>query len=228
VNHLGYSTTADPLSSQSFGGRCNVTDHALISSALFFLRWFQAYPLFAQSPVPIQAELVQRLNASKVKVGDSVLAKLLLPWKSPACGLSAGAIIQGHVVSFKAHSKTEKTSEIGITFESGQCDGREMKPLSLIVAAVLGPLPSSDFAFDSEEVQPLTSAMGLDLNATLTSVKQASETSNVDSRRVRAPLSVMPGQVVGIPHLEISVGQGPDGASICSNDHRASIFKRRA
>src|ERR1700686_5851625 len=124
----------------------------LLAFALFVLRWFQPYPLFAQTAVPIQAELVQRLNAGKVKVGDSILAKVPLPWKSSACDLSAGAIIQGHVVTQKAHSKTEKTSEIGITFESGQCGGWEMKPLYVTVAAVLAPNPSSySDSFNSEE-----------------------------------------------------------------------------
>jgi hypothetical protein len=193
----------------------------LLVLALFALRLFQLHPLFAQNPMPIQADLVQRLNAGKVKVGDSILAKLLLPWKSPACDLSAGAIIQGHVVAQKAHSKSEKTSEIGITFESGQCGGREMKPLALTVAAVLAPLHSSDSdSFDSEELQPLNSAIGLGLNGTLRSAKQASEIVKVEPRQPRAPRAVMTGQVVGIPNLAISVGQGPDGASMLRSTGR--------
>src|SRR5215469_9192858 len=119
--------------------------------------WFQASPLFTQTTTPVQAVLIQRLNARKVKVGDSILAKLVLPWKSPECDLRAGAIIQGHVVTQKAHSKMEKTSEIGISFESGQCDGLEMKPLYLTVAALLAPDPPSYPG--SEEMQPLSSAI---------------------------------------------------------------------
>jgi hypothetical protein len=189
--------------------------------ALFTLRWFQPYPLFAQTLVPIQAELVQRLNASKVKVGDPILAKLVLPWKSSACDLRARAIIQGHVVTQKAHSKTEKTSEIGIIFESGQCGGREMKPLFLTLAAVLAPYPSSPSdSFDSEELQQLSSAIGLGLNGTLRSVSQASAIVDVEPRLTKAPHAVMTGQVVGIPHLAISVGQGPDGASILRSTGR--------
>src|SRR4029453_5738119 len=90
-------------------------------SVLFASFWFGPYPLLGQTLLPIQAELLQRLNASKVKVGDSILAKLALPWRGSICALRAGAIIQGQVVTQKAHSKTETTSEIGIVFESGQC-----------------------------------------------------------------------------------------------------------
>ena len=193
----------------------------LLVFALFALRWLPPYPLFAQTLVPIQAELVQRLNASQVKVGDPILAKLVLPWNGSACDLRAGAIIQGRVVTQKAHSKTEKTSEIGIIFESGQCGGREMKPLFLTVAAVLAPYPSSysDFS-DSEELQPLSSAIGLGLNGSLRSLSQASATVYIEPRLAKAPHAVMPGQVVGIPHLAISVGQGPDGTSILRSTGR--------
>jgi len=182
---------------------------------LFALRWPSPCPLFAQALVPIQAETLQPLNAGKVKVGDPILAKLALPWKGPTCDLRAGAIIQGHVVTRRAYSKTEKTSEIGISFESGQCGGRDMKPLSLIIAAVVAPYLSghSDFS-DSEELQPLNSAIGLSLNGGMRSLSQASATVQVEPRPGKVPSSVMPGQVLGIPHLAISVGQGADGASI--------------
>jgi len=176
------------------------------------------YPLLAQTSAPIQAELLQRLHASKVKIGDPILAKLALPWKGSSCDLRAGAIIQGHVVTQKAHSKTESTSEIGIAFESGQCGGRDMKPLFLTLAAVLAPLPSS--YTDSDELQPLNSAIGLGLNGTLRSVAQASAIVNVEPRHSKAPHAVMPGQVIGIPHLAISVGQGPRGASILRSTGR--------
>ena len=187
----------------------------LLVFALFVPLWSPPCPLFAQNLVPIQAELLQPVNASKVKVGDPILAKLALPWKGPTCDLRAGAIIQGHVVTQKAHSKTEKTSEIGIVFESGQCGGRDLKPLFLTVAAVAAPYLSSYSDFSgSEELQPLSSAIGLNLNGGLRSLSQASATVYVEPRRAKAPRTVMPGQVLGIPHLAISVGQGVDGASI--------------
>jgi len=186
---------------------CRTRILVFVLLALYF-----RYPLLAQTSAPIQAELLQRLHASKVRVGDSILAKLALPWKGASCDLRAGAIIQGHVVTQKAHSKSESTSEIGIAFESGQCGGRDMKPLFLTLAAVLAPLPSS--YNDSDELQPLSSAIGLGLNGTLRSVAQASAIVNVEPRRVKAPHAVIPGQVVGIPHLAISVGQGPRGSSI--------------
>jgi hypothetical protein len=56
---------------------------------LFALLWSLPYPLFAQNPVPLWAELVQRLDASKVKVGDPILARLALAWRP--CGDAKGS-----------------------------------------------------------------------------------------------------------------------------------------
>lgn len=156
----------------------------------FALLWFPPYSLFAQTPVPVWAELVQRLDASKIKVGDPILAKIASPWKSPACDLRAGAIIQGHVVTQRAHSKTEKSSEISISFESGQCGGREMKPLLLTVAAVVAAQPSRYSNFPaSEKMQPLSSAVGLTFNGGLRSVTAAQRpfTTSRVAPKPRAP-----------------------------------------
>jgi hypothetical protein len=186
----------------------------LLILSLSALLWSPQCSLYAQTPVPVWAELVQRLDAGKVKVGDPILAKLSLAWKSPACDLRSGAIIQGHVVTQKAHSKTEKTSEIGVIFESGQCGGREMKPLFLTVAAVMAPYPSSNLP--TEELQPLGSAVGVTLNGNTRSISQASDTVFFEPRRAKAFSALVPGQVVGIPHLTLAAGQGVNGASVLS------------
>jgi hypothetical protein len=194
--------------------------------ALLFLcasLWFQSRPLFAQSLAPVQAELVQRLDASRVKVGDPILAKLQSPWKSSACDLRTGSIIEGHVVTQTAHSKTEKISELGVTFEKGQCGGREMKPLLLTVAVVMAPVRSPDVP-ETDELQPLSSAIGLSLNGNMRSISKASSTVYFEPRHAKAPSTVKPGQVVGIPHLAIQVGVGPGGASILfSNGHNVQL-----
>ncbi len=175
-------------------------------------------PMSAQNPLPVWAELVQRLDAGKIKVGDPILAKLALAWKTPACDLREGAIIQGRVVTRRAHSKTEKISEISVIFDSGQCGGRDMKPLSLTVAAVVAPDPArySDFSH-TEELQPLSSAVGVTLNGNARSITESSATIYYEPRHINTPSAVMPGQVVGIPHLALSVGSGMDGASILSS-----------
>jgi hypothetical protein len=181
-----------------------------VSSCALLL--FPLWQLSAQTVPPLQAELIQRLDLLRIKVGDPILAKSQLTWDNGACYLRAGSIIQGRVVTRKEHSKTEKTSEIGIAFESGQCDGREMKPLFLTVAAVVGPSRDSDQS--TEEMQPLTSAIGVMINGNVRSVSQTANRVWYEPRQVKNPDTLKPGQVVGVPHLALAVGQGDGGASI--------------
>jgi hypothetical protein len=197
------------------------------STALFVLSGlFALVPmeLSGQGIQPVQAQLVQRLDAAKALVGDSILAKVQSAWKNDSCELRAGAIIQGHVVSQKAHSKTEKTSELAILFDTGQCDGREMKPFSLTIAAVVAP--PREYYDVVEGMQPLSSAVGVVLNgntqgnASPRSLMQSAATVYWEPNRPQAPTKIMPGQVVGIPHLSIRVGQGEGGASILSASGR--------
>jgi hypothetical protein len=101
-----------------------------------------------------------------------------------------------------------------------------MQPLFLTVAAVMAPAGYSEDP-GTEEMQPLSSAVGLTLNGnpgrlgnTMRSISQASDTVYYEPRPGKTPKTVMPGQVIGIPHLAISVGQATGGASILSSAGR--------
>ena len=115
----------------------------------------------AQELVPVQADLVRSIEAGRVKAGDAVLAKVIAKWQSPECTLREGAILKGRIVSQNVRSKTEKTSQIAMLFEGGQCGGRDIKPIPLTVAAVLAVDPSQDR--NEYENQPLSEAVGLGL-----------------------------------------------------------------
>jgi hypothetical protein len=91
----------------------------------------------AAERVPIQAELLKVLEPGKVSVGDPVLARVDIAWKTADCSLRKGAILKGRVVAESARSKTTKNSEIALLFESGQCDGPDMKSLPLTIAGWL-------------------------------------------------------------------------------------------
>jgi hypothetical protein len=192
--------------------------------------WLGNPRIAAETPVPpIQAELVKRLEASKVSVGDSVLARVQSGWKSSSCDLRPGDILQGRIVFRKPYSKTDKTSEVAILFENAQCGGPAMKPLPLTLGAIVsadrGPDPGLQRA---DEQQNLSEAVGLTLHGNTRSVSQAADTVYNEPRRtvyVRPPRAAPPkelkvGQVVGVSHLKLLVGKGPEGGSILSSTAR--------
>ena len=187
----------------------------------------------ASDRVPVQAELVQALDAGRLKVGDSVFAKVDVGWENPECKLRKGAILKGRVVARNAHSKASRTSEIALLFESGQCGaGQAMKEFPLTIAALMAPNPHrDDNLFAGEQSQPLSDAVGLSVGGeggrsaglgvgggggSLRSVTAAAATVFVEPARYTPPKAVMPGDVVGIRGVKLGVGSGPQGSSVLS------------
>lgn len=184
--------------------------------------------------IPVQAELVQAMEAGRVKPGDSILAKVDVEWDTPTCILRKGAILKGRVVSETPRSKTAKTSDLSLLFESAQCGGRDLKPLALTVAALIAPDPHRDSSlYRDQENQPLSEAVGLGLGdggsagagsgfssgSNMRSVIAAAATAYVEPTRYKPPKAVLPGQVVGISGVKLSVGSGAEGSSIVSSSN---------
>jgi len=182
--------------------------------------------------IPIQAELVRTMEAGRVKIGDTVFAKVDIAWKDSTCSLRKGAILKGRVVSENARSKTSKTSDLALVFESGECGGRDMKPLPLTIAAVIAPDPHQGSSlYENQENQPLSEAVGLGIGgentagtgsgfssgSAMRSVTAAAATSYVEPIQYKPPKAVLPGQVIGIAGVQLSVGSGPEGSSILSS-----------
>jgi hypothetical protein len=211
------------------GKRILKIQNLLLFGLVFCAFEFCAFQAVAQERLPVQADLVRAIEAGRVKVGDAVLAKVAVKWEGPQCTLREGAILKGRIVAQSVHSKTEKTSEIALLFESGQCDGPDMKPLPLTVAALLATDPAQDK--NMYENQPLSEAVGLSIGGTgggsagvgvgggggsLRSVTAAAATVYVSPPRYKGPTAVMPGQVAGIRGMKLNVGGGPEGSSVLS------------
>ncbi len=183
----------------------------------------------AQDRIPLQVELVRAVEAGRIAVGDPVLAKVVVKWQNTQCTLRQGAIVNGRIVAQTVHSKTDKISQIALLFDSGQCDGLDMKPLPMTVAAVLASDPARDKS--RYENQPLSDAVGLSVGGSgggsagvgvgggggnLRSVTAAAATVYVSPPVYKGPTAVMPGQVVGVRGMKLDVGTGPQGSSIIS------------
>jgi hypothetical protein len=204
------------------------TSRRIIKAASFFAQAaslaFLLRPLCsaADQPAdrtPIQAELVRSIEAGRVQVGDPVYAKVALAWDHSGCKLREGAILKGHIVTQTPRSKAVRSSGIALLFDTGQCGGRDMKPLPLTVAAVLAPDPMGGSSlFGDRENQPLNEAVGLSLNGGMRSMQSAAQTAILEPPRSKPPQTVMPGQVIGMGDVKLTVGNGPEGSSILTSE----------
>jgi hypothetical protein len=176
----------------------------------------------ANDRTPVQAELLRAIEAGRIRVGDPVFAKVNLAWKNSACPLREGAILKGRIVSQTPRFKGSRSSEVSILFESGQCGGRDMKPLPLTLAALLAPDPATD-VYGEEESQPLNEAVGVGLgggSGGMRSLSQAAANTFVEPRLQKPPQLVMPGQVIGLPDIKLQIGAGPEGSTVLSCEKR--------
>lgn len=177
---------------------------------------------------PIQAELVERLDAEKALVGASVLARVQLGWRSASCNLRPGDILQGRIVFQKHYSKVDKTSEIAVLFDKAQCGEPALQPFLLTLAAIVSADRQRDPALQPSEEHQLSDAVGVTLNGNTRSVAQAADTVGpapgrtlyASPQRAAPPKELQAGQVVGIAHLRLFVGKGPEGGSVLSSTGR--------
>jgi len=196
-----------------------------------------AGPSAPSNRVPIQAELVKAMDAGRVKAGDSVLAKVDVEWKNPECTLRKGSILKGRIVADTERSKTVKSSEIALLFESAECGGHVMKAFPLTIAALMAPDPGGSDLYEGQQNQPLSEAVGAAIGgdtsagsgfgaigaasgSNMRSVLGAAATAYVEPTRYKPPKAVMPGQVIGMRGLKLSVGSGPEGSSLLSDAKR--------
>jgi hypothetical protein len=174
---------------------------------------------------PLQAELLAPLDASKLTRGAAVLAKARLDWNDPTCPLRAGSVVSGHITDLQQRSKQNNGSSLTILFDHADCDGR-ITPIRLTLFAIIAspdvdeghPMVDKAGLFGSTSARPVMTPGGgmsgmpppLNMNEDMT--------LRYHSVGTKLPSVIQPGQVIGLKKVTLSVGTGPDGASVLSTD----------
>ena len=166
---------------------------------------------------PLQTELIGPLDGSRVHPGSPVLVRVDLDWSAPGCRLVAGSIVQGHVVGMAKRSKGVKDAEVQLVFDAADCDGHPGTPRGFSLVALVGPAGGTSQTGQSgvSEGPPLAGAPGLSIAGGLRSVSAASAITTGQVSPTRSlPSRILPGQVVDIRRVALSVGTGVDGATV--------------
>jgi hypothetical protein len=177
---------------------------------------------------PIQAELMADLHARLLKVGGTVYARVTVEWRSPACLLRNGAVLEAHVVSVVPSIKPVKASEVGLAFTKAQCGDLKMGPFNLLLSAIAAPPEDSDLGILSQSL-PVQAGSGIKGSIILNSMRVSYDpTLNLISPIYLFPLipRMEMGDVYRIRGLKLSVGTGPENSSILtSKDHDVALEK---
>lgn len=172
---------------------------------------------------PVQAELIADLNARLLKVGSTVFARVTVDWTGTDCVLKSGAILEASVLSVTPHTKTTKSSELGLAFTKAQCGEAKMMPFKLMLAAMAAPTQDSDLGILNDTV-PFLIGSGAGAIGAVKSMQFSAtgerEVTNTYTSPFPAGAPMHMGEVVGIRRLKLEVGTGAESSSVLTSQDR--------
>lgn len=178
-----------------------------------------------ENPGPVQAELLAPVNVRRLEPGATVFARVTLDWKGLDCTLRTGATLEGTVEA--ADRRTgHGGSRLALSFSKAQCNGSELKPLNLLLAAVAEPPQDWANMPDASLSQPVTfvDPHG-NVNPGIGAVGAAQfSLPQMVLRGVihKFPMSptVQPGDVIDIKGMKLDIGTGPKNSSVLTTKDR--------
>jgi hypothetical protein len=176
----------------------------------------------------IPVELTKTVDAKKAKTGDEVVARVMQDLKT-----SSGEVLVakdtkmiGHVTEAQAHTKEQKQSELGITFDKAVTKSSEIK-LPMSIQAIIAPRqnnPANDAG--GGETAPTTgggaatSPMGNRAPLSVPSQPQQLPAGGSDAQSgARPPITASTQGVIGMPDLKLEAsGQNASQGSVVSSE----------
>ena len=175
---------------------------------------------------PLQAELLAPVDANKLSLGAPVFAKARVDWNDPSCHLRTGSAVSGHIVAIEKRTKQSKGSSLAIAFDHADCDGR-IAPIQFTLFAIIAapevdegaPLRDSATNLGASSTQPHMSlgSGGSSAHAATPIASKDDMSLNGKSSDDNTPKVIQAGQVIGLKKFTLSVGTGPDGASVLTS-----------
>lgn len=144
------------------------------------------------------ANLQGNFDSSKLKVGDTISAKVRYDWAIAGCTVWTGTILTGKIVELKEPSATAKTSEVSLRFEADCGDGKSV-PMNLI-AALYATDEGDKSQMDTYNAMPSGSKLSGGMRSGVAADLVPTPSSGANPL---PPVKV--GQVTGIRHLTLGV-----------------------
>lgn len=168
-------------------------------------------------PSPVEAEFLANLRVSQLAPGAKVLAKVTVDWSGPGCTLRTGSILEATVQVADRHS-VGTPSRVALAFTKAQCNGPDLKPLNLLLAAVAQPPENWSGLTDSIFKGPVTFMSPNGMRGLASNTMSGTSLSHLElngiMHRFPALSNVHPGTVVDISGLKLEVGTGPNRSSV--------------
>ncbi len=179
-------------------------------------------------PGPVQAEFLAPVSVRRLETGKTVLARVTLDWSGADCSLRTGAILEATVEVAERKSRGE--SRLALSFTNAQCNGSDMKPMDLLLAAVSEAPEDWTLVPNAEYRAPI---MALDSSGHEVAGYGGTGISGFDVTQVELtgikhqfPMShdIRPGDVLNIRGIKLDLGTGPHRSSVLFSKKRDVIL----
>lgn len=170
---------------------------------------------------PVQAEFLTHFNVRHLAPGATVFARVTLDWSSPDCVLRQGSILEAKI-EIAQPRKVRGESKLALSFNKAQCNGAEMHPLDLMLAAVADAPADWVNAPDSQFSMPMSfsNPHGNGLPGFGAAGIGDQYISHLELRGIihRFPMrpDLQPGAIIGLKGMKLDLGTGPNHSSILS------------
>ena len=190
-----------------------------------------AQPLPEINRGPIQAELLAHLSVRHVSGGATAFARVTVDWSGKNCFLKQGSILEARVES-AVPRKGSDHSELALAFTKAQCNGADLTPIELVLAAVAAvpnewaSAPDSRFGMPMSFSNPNGNGMpGFGAAGVGDVYTTHLEFLGINHRFPMKP-DLHPGDVLDIKGLKLELGKGPNRSSLLSSRSRdVSLYK---
>ncbi len=174
---------------------------------------------------PVEAELIAPLNVRRLAPGATIFARVTLDWKGLGCTLPTGATLEATVVVAERR-KGGSGSQLALSFTRAQCNGSDLKPMELLLAAIAQPplvWANEPNAILSTPVSVASSAGTVNPAIGITGAGQFT-VPEMELRGIihKFPMSakVQPGDVLEIRGMKLGLGTGPKRSSVITTKDR--------
>lgn len=175
------------------------------------------------NPGPVQAELMARASVRHLETGTTIFARVTQDWNGPDCTLRSGAILEGTVEIADAR-KGRGESKLALSFNRAQCKGLDLKPMSLLLAAVAGPPAEWENVPDAEFKMPVMFMQPNGMSGFGGAGIGGFSLSHMELKGIihKFPMSpkLQPGDVLEIKGMKLELGTGPNRSSVLSTKNR--------
>jgi hypothetical protein len=192
------------------------------------------------SVIPVQ--LTKGIDAKKAKAGDEVEARVTIDMKANngEVVVPKDTKVMGHVTEAQAHTKDQKESQIGLSFDHAVTKDGQNVSLPMSVQAIISPQAlnqgnssSNDSApaasnSSASQPSPATQPGGMGGNMSPNRAPSSSATASEPetssgNNHANPPITGNTQGVVGISDITLSAGQGNEGSVVTSDKKNVKL-----